>query len=174
MRKEKQFLLDEIKNQLNASNDFVITSYEGIDPNTAADFRTSIVDSGGLFCVVKKRVFLKAAKEAGITIDKEMLKGHIGIVYSREDTIAIAKAVYKFKKDNDKLLDVLGGLFEGKLCSPSDLEEISTLPSQDEMRAQFLGVLEAPLSGLVSVMEAAMSGVVSCMDQQVQKKESQQ
>ena len=116
----------------------------------------------------------KAAKEAGITIDKEMLKGHIGIVYSREDTIAIAKAVYKFKKDNDKLLDVLGGLFEGKLCSPSDLEEISTLPSQDEMRAQFLGVLEAPLSGLVSVMEAAMSGVVSCMDQQVQKKESQQ
>lgn len=174
MRKEKQFLLDEIKDQLTTSNDFVITSYQGIDPNTAADFRMSIVDSGGLFCVVKKRVFLKAAAEAGITIDKEMLKGHIGIVYSGEDTVATTKAVYKFKNANDALLDVLGGLFEGKLCSPSDLKEISTLPSQEQMRAEFLGVLEAPLSGVVSVMEAAMSGVVSCMDQQVQKKESEQ
>lgn len=174
MRKEKQFLLDEIKDQLIASNDFVITSYRGIDPNTVADFRMSIVDSGGLFCVVKKRVFLRAAEEAGITIDKEMLKGHIGIVYSSEDTVATTKAVYKFKKENDELLDVLGGLFEGKLCSPSDLKEISALSSQEQMRAEFLGALEAPLSGVVSVMEAAMSEVVSCMDQQVQKKESEQ
>lgn len=174
MRKEKQFLLDEIKQHLSASNDFVITSYQGIDPNAAAGFRMSIVDSGGLFCIVKKRVFLKAAAEVGIAIDKEMLKGHIGIVYSGDDTIATTKAVYKFKNENDKLLDVLGGQFEGKLCSPSDLKEISTLPSQEQMRAEFLGVLEAPLSGIVSVMEAAMSGVVSCMDQQVQKKESEQ
>jgi len=174
MRKEKQFLLDEIKEQLSASNDFVITSYQGIDPNTAADFRMSIVDSGGLFCVVKKRVFLKAAEEAGIEVDKEMLKGHIGIVYSGEDTVATTKAVYKFKKENDKLLDVLGGQFEGKMCSPNDLKEISALPSQEQMRGEFLGVLEAPLSGLVSVMEGAMTGVVSCMDQQVQKKESEQ
>jgi large subunit ribosomal protein L10 len=174
MRKEKQFLLNEIKDQLSESNDFVITSYQGIDPNTASGFRMSIVDSGGVFCVVKKRVFLKAAAEAGIKIEKEMLKGHIGIVYSGEDTIATTKAVYKFKKENDGLLDVLGGLFEGEICSPSDLKEISALPSQEQMRSEFLGVLEAPLSGVVSVMEAAMSGVISCMDQQVQKKESEQ
>ena len=49
MRKEKQFLLDEIKERLSQANDFVITSYQGIDPNTASDFRMSIVDSGGLF-----------------------------------------------------------------------------------------------------------------------------
>ncbi|MDJ0651611.1 MAG: 50S ribosomal protein L10 [Simkaniaceae bacterium] len=174
MRKEKQFLLDEIKDKLNQPNGFVITSYQGIDPNTASDFRMSIIDSGGLFCIVKKRVFLKAAKEAGIEIDKEILKGHIGIVYSGKDTIATTKAVYKFKKENDKLLDVLGGQFEGKMCSPNDLKEISALPSQEQMRAEFLGVLEAPLSGLVSVMEGVMTGVVSCMDQQVQKKESEQ
>lgn len=174
MRKEKQFLLDEIKDQLSSSKDFVITSYQGIDPNTASGFRDSIVDSGGLFTVVKKRVFLKAAIEAGLEIDKEMLKGHIGIVYSGEDTIATTKAVYKFKKENDKLLDVLGGLFEGKVCSPEDFREISALPSQEQMRAEFLGVLEAPLSGIVSVMEGAMAGVVSCLDQKAQQKESEQ
>ncbi|MCB1109588.1 MAG: 50S ribosomal protein L10 [Chlamydiia bacterium] len=174
MRKEKQFLLDEIKEKLSESSSFVLASYQGMDPNLTSDFRTSVVETGGLFCVVKKRVFLKAAEEAGLKVDKEMLTGHIGVVYSGEDTVATTKAVYKFKKDNDKLLEILGGLFEGKMCSPEDLKEISQLPSKEEMRAQFLGVLEAPLSGVVSVMEAAMSGVISCMDQKVQKEESQQ
>ena len=169
MRKEKQFLLDEIKDRLSSSKDFVITSYQGIDPNTVSDFRDTIVASGGLLTVVKKRVFLKAAQESGIEIGKEMLKGHIGIVYSGEDTVATTKAVYNFKKDNDKLLDVLGGLFEGKMCSPEDFKEISALPSQEQMRAEFLGVLEAPLSGIVSVMDGAMAGVVSCIDQKAQK-----
>ena len=172
MRKEKQFLLDEIKDKLSESTAFVLTSYQGMDSNKTSDFRTSVVESGGLFCVVKKRVFLKAAEEAGLAIDKEMLSGHIGVVYSGEDTVATTKAVYNFKKKNDKLLDVLGGLFEGKICSPEDLKEISKLPSAEEMRAQFLGVLEAPMSGVVSAMEATMSGVVNCMDQKVQNEES--
>jgi len=174
MRKEKQFLLDEIKEKLSESTSFVLTSYLGMDPNTTSDFRTSVVGSGGLFCVVKKRVFLKAAEEAGLSINKKMLSGHIGVVYSGEDTVATTKAVYDFKNKNDKLLDVLGGLFEGKMCSPEGLEEISKLPTQGEMRAQFLGVLEAPMSGVVSAMEATMSGVVSCMDQKVQNEESKQ
>ncbi len=174
MRKEKQFLLDEIKEKLDQSSSFVLMSYQGMDPNLTADFRSSVIQTGGLLSVVKKRVFLKAAAEAGIAIDKEMLKGHIGIVYSGDDVAATTKAVYTFKKANDELLDVLGGLFEGKICSPKDLKEISELPSMEEMRAQFVGVLEAPLSGLVSIMEAVQSGVVSCMDQKVQKEESQQ
>ena len=99
------------------------------------------------------------------------IKRYYGIFKSK---LMIKILKYKFKKENDKLLDVLGGQFEGKMCSPSDLKEISALPSQEQMRAEFLGVLEAPLSGLVSVMEGAMTGVVSCMDQQVQKKESEQ
>lgn len=174
MRKEKQFLLDEIKDKLSESSAFVLTSYSKIDPNMASDFRMSVVETGGLFCVVKKRVFLKAAEEAGISIDKEMLKGHIGVIYTGEDTVATTKAVYKFKKANGELLEVLGGRFEGKMFSPEDLKEISALPSKEEMRAQFLGVLEAPMSGVVSVMESAMSGVIGCMDQKVQKEESKQ
>ena len=169
MRKEKQFLLDEIKEKLSESSAFVLTSYQKMDPNTASDFRDSVVESGGLFCVVKKRVFLKAAKEAGLEVDETTLQGHIGVVYSGEDTIATTKVVYKFKKANKDMLDVLGGLFEGKMCSPDDFTEIAKLPSTDEMRAQFLGVLEAPMSGLVSVMEAVPAGVLSCIDQKESK-----
>ena len=172
MRKEKQFLLDDVKDTLNQFQDFVITSYNRLDPNTAADFRTSIIESGGCFSVVKKRIFLKATQEVGITIDQKMLKGHIGIVYSGKDLIATTKVIYQFKEKKAGLLDVLGGQFEGKPCLPSDLQEIAALSSQEQMRAELLGVFEAPLSGLLAAFEAAMTGVVSCIDQQVKKKES--
>lgn len=169
MRDEKQFLLDEIKDQLADSSAFVLTSYQGISPNLTEEFRAAVYETGGLFKVVKKRVFLKAAEEAGVSVDKESLKGHIGIIYSGEDTVATTKAIYKFTKDNAGLMEVLGGLFEGKMCSPDDFKEISKLPSQEQMRAEFLGVLEAPMSGTVGAMEALLSGLVSCIDQKSQK-----
>lgn len=174
MRKEKQYLLDEIKEKLKESNAFVLTSYQGIDPNVTSEFRISLFEAGGVLCAHKKRIFLKAAEELGLEIGKEMLKGHLGVVYAGEDSVATTKAVFKFKKDNDMQLEILGGLFEGKICSPDVLKEVSMLPGKEEMRAQFVGVLEAPLSGLVSVMEASASELVSCLDQKVQKEESPQ
>ena len=172
MRKEKQLLLNEMKDKLNESKGFLITSYQGINPNVASDFRTAIIDTQSLFCVVKKRVFLKAVEQLGIKVDRETLKGHIGIVYAGNNPIATTKVVYKFKQENNQFFDVLGGQLEGEPCSSSQLKEIAMLPSHEEMRAQFVATLEAPLSGLVSVIELAMKGVISCIDQQVHKKES--
>ena len=169
MRKEKQFLLDEIKQLLDGSSAFILTKYQGLDPNLASEFRMSVVETGGLYHVVKKRVFLKAAKEAGVSVDEEALNGHIGIVYPGQDTVATTKAVYNFTKGNAGLMEVVGGLFEGKLCSPEDFKQISQLPSQEQMRAEFLGVLEAPMTGTLGAMEALLSGVVSCIDQKAEK-----
>ena len=174
MNIEKQLLVNEIKESFNASSSFIIARYTGMDPNLAASFRTSLMQSGGTFSVVKKRLFLKAAEELGFEIDRQSLTGHLGIIYAGDDTIATTKVLFKFKKEHDKKLDVLGGHFEGKMRSADEILEISNLPDKDEMRAQFLGVLEAPLSGIVSVMEAAMSGVISCIDQKVEKEESKQ
>ena len=169
MRKEKQFLLDEIKDQLADSNAFLLTSYQGMSPNLTSEFRKSVFETGGFFKVVKKRVFLKAAAEAAVSVDSDSLKGHIGIVYAGKDTIATTKDIYKFTSDNKDLLEVLGGLFEGKMCSPQDFKEISQLPSLEQMRAEFLGVLEAPMSGTVGAMEALLGGLISCVDQKAQK-----
>ena len=70
MRKEKQFLLDEIKDKIDAiQSDSSLTKYERVNPNMAADFRVALVKSGGDFEVVRKRIFVKAAQAAGITID---------------------------------------------------------------------------------------------------------
>ena len=172
MKAEKQFLLDEIKEQIEASQAMVLTSYKSFEANTNADFRDMIAETGADFEVVKKRVFLKAAKESGIEFDKESLDGHVAVVFAKEDPVKTTKAVVKFGKDHKEILEVLGGHFEGKNITKDEVKELSKLPSMDQMRAQFVGLLQAPMSQTLGVMHSLLTSVMHCLDQKAKKEEN--
>ena len=164
MRKEKQLLLDDIKDKLNQAKGFILTRYSKLDPNLASQFRTSLHKSGGDFEIIRKRILMKAADAAGCTIDRALLDGHIGIIFADIDLLQTSKAVFKFKSENEEVLDVIGGRFEGQFHSAKDIEALSKLPTQDEMRAQFLGLLEAVPSHTLSVFEALLESRGSSSD----------
>ena len=169
MRPEKQLLLDEIKQKMDGSKAFVLTSYKQLNPNVSSKFRQTLGKSKGSFEVVRKRILLKAAQAAGVTLDASLLEGHIGVVFAEDDAVETTKAFFQFTEENADLFQVLGGQFEGQLCSPKDVEKISKLPSQAEMRSQFLATLEAPLSQTLAVMEALLTSVVHCLDNKSQQ-----
>ncbi|MBI2743493.1 MAG: 50S ribosomal protein L10 [Chlamydiales bacterium] len=168
MRPEKQLLLDEIKQKIDSSKAFVLTKYSRLSPNVSAHFRQSLGKSGGSFEVVRKRILIKAAQAAGISLDGETLKGHIGVVFADADVVQTTKAFYEFSKENAEVFQVLGGQFEGKIVSAKDVEQISKLPSQLEMRAQFLATLEAPLGQTLAVMQALLTSVIYCVENKSQ------
>jgi len=171
MRKEKQLLLDEMKGQIDRANSFVIMQYAGLSANKANDFRNQIAKVGGNVEVVRKRVLIKAAKEQGIELDLDLLPGHVGLVFGGNDPLETAKCVFKFGQD-EKTIQVIGGRFEGQLYNAADMEMLSKLPSKDEMRAQFLATLEAPMSHTLSVMDAIMCSVIHCLKNKCEKESS--
>lgn len=164
MRDEKQLLKQEIKDKMDHYGSFVIMQYVGLAANAANDFRREIGKMGGDVEVVRKRVLVKAAEDAGIQLDPASLTGHIGIVFLGQDPLETTKAVFKFSQDREKAIQVLGGLFDGRLYAGADVEKLSQLPSLDEMRAQFLGTLEAPMAQTLAVMEALLASVMYCLD----------
>jgi len=167
MRPEKSILLKEIKDKIDASKALVLATYSKMSPNTAANFRVNIGKTGGTFEVVKKRILIKAAEQAGFSLDHGMLRGHIGVVFAEEDPVQTTKCLYDFAKENEKILDVLAGRFEGVLCSAKDVELISKLPGRDEMRSQLLGLFEAPMSQTLAVMESLLCSVPYCLENKV-------
>ncbi len=169
MRQEKQLLLDEIKDKIKEANALVLTRYQKLAPDLSADFRTKLLEVGGTFSVVKKRVLIKAAKEGGITLDPEMLEGHIGIMFASEDPISSTKVLFEFAKENKDNMEILAGQFEGRFCNAQDVKAISELPSQNEMRSQFLGLLEAPMSETLSVMESLLTSIMHCLENKSQQ-----
>jgi|NOAtaT_5_FD_contig_31_5292025_length_1044_multi_3_in_0_out_0_2 large subunit ribosomal protein L10 len=174
MRQEKQLLLDEVREQLEKFNSFVILSYSKLSANSANDFRRIIAKNGGSLEVVRKRVLIKAAEAAGVKLDLSTLPGHIGLVFAGPDALETTKLVFKFRQDVPNTVEVVGGKVDGLMYSGADIETLSNLPSKDEMRAQFLGTLEAPLSQTLAVMEAILTSVVYCLDNKSKQEGSDQ
>jgi large subunit ribosomal protein L10 len=168
MREEKQLLLDEVKDQIQQFNSFVIMSYVGLTANRANDFRRAIAKSGGSVEMVRKRVLIKAAIAAGVTLDLAQLPGHIGLVFTGTDPIETAKVVFKFSVETKKAIQVVGGRIDGQLYGGADVETLSKLPGKNEMRAQLLATFEAPMSQTLAVMEALLTSVVHCLNNKCQ------
>ena len=121
----------------------VVTRYKQIAPNDSWSLRENLAKNDSIFEVVKKRVFLKALKEAGINVKDHKLEGHIGVLFTKEDSVGPTKAVFEYSKANGDTLEVVFGHVDGQYCSAEDVKALSKLPSKDEMRAQLLSTFEA-------------------------------
>lgn len=165
MRKEKELLLNEIKDKIDASTSMLVTSYSKLEPNQSWQLREELNKSGSVLEVVRKRVFLKAAEKSGLKIDESLLAGHIGVVFvTQPDAMPTAKAVFKFSGENANILQIVCGQIDGKIMPGAEIEVLSKLPGLDEMRAMFLGLLTSPMSHMLSVMEAAIAGPLSVIE----------
>ncbi len=164
MRKEKQIHLDQIHKEIEDSSAMMLMSYQSMGANVTASFRSQLNKAGGKLTVVPKRVFIKAAKKSGIEFDKKQLQGHVGVIFADDDPVAPAKVLFEYQKNNKDNVQILGGEFEGSKISSEDVEQLAKLPGIQELRAQFVGVLEAPLSGLLSVQEALLTSVMHCLE----------
>lgn len=163
MRQEKQLLLDEVKEQIEQFNSFVIMRYSSLNANAANDFRRELAKNGGNLEIVRKRVLIKAAEAAGVKLSLKELPGHIGLVFTGNDPIETTKLVFKFGQDT-KAVEVVGGRLDGLMYNGAEIEMISKLPSKDGMRAELLSVFEAPMAQTLAVIEAVLSSVVYCLD----------
>lgn len=164
MRKEKELLKTDVQSKISKHDAFVIMQYAKLSANAANDFRREVNKFGGEVEVVRKRILVKAAKEAKVDLDKKILEGHVGLILLGQDPLEATKAVMKFSQDRDNAIKILLGRFDGKLYQGNDVERLAKLPGKDEMRAQLLSVFEAPMSQTLAVMEALLSSVVYCLD----------
>jgi large subunit ribosomal protein L10 len=168
MQAEKQFLLDDLKAQVKAAPAFIITAYSRQPANAAYEYRQRLLKVDGHLEVVRKRVFAKAAEQAGCPLTGE-LEGHIGVVFAHGDFAETSKVVCAAAGEGDSHVRVLGGWYEGRLYGAADIQKIATLPSMPEMRAQLLGVFEAPMAELLAVCEALLSSVPHCLQNKAEQ-----
>lgn len=165
MRKEKQLLLDEVKCHFDQYPAFLVISYRSLTANKANEFRCEIAKLGGNVEMVPRRMLCKAAETVGVRLDLQTLQGHLGVVFAATDPIETTKSVIKFSKANGQVIDVLAGQFEGQLYHAADVAKLATLPGKQEMRAQLLATLEAPMSQTLAVMEALLTSVMYCLEE---------
>src|SRR5438445_13308938 len=108
MNKDKQLLLDEIKDQITRSGAFITLQYTKVSANRANNFRRELAKVGGNFEIVKKRLFIKVLESMGLKCNLSDLPGHVGLVFAGQDPIDTTKAIVNFSKTNENAFTLIG------------------------------------------------------------------
>ncbi|MFZ2602447.1 MAG: 50S ribosomal protein L10 [Candidatus Omnitrophota bacterium] len=165
----KEVSENKIKENLKGSDSFFVLGYSGLSSPDITALRQSLKGAKSNLFVVKNSVARRALKSSGLELIIKAVEGPCGFVFIKEEPVEASKILCNFKKDHDKL-QLEGGLLKDKLLDKSGIEALAKLPSKEVLRAQVVGTLNAPISGLVIVLNQVLKKFVICLDQIKQKK----
>jgi large subunit ribosomal protein L10 len=170
-RDQKAVAIEEIATQIDESNAIFAVDYRGISVPQVAELREKLRDADATFKVVKNSLTERAADQAGAETLKDYLAGPTALTFVRGDAATAAKAIADYAKAT-QLLPFKGGVMDGSTLDVDQLRSLSRLPSREVLYGQLVGVVAAPVGGLVRSLAALVGGLASALGQVQQKKES--
>lgn len=170
-RDEKQQSVAELTAELGSTTNAFVLEFKGITVPQVTELRRQIRDTRSKYVVVKNTLALIAVKDSPMKALSEYFSGPTAVAYG-DDAVALAKALTKFAKDVPAALTFKGALLDGKAVPASQIEEIASLPSREELVSRLLFMLQTPMRHLVTVLSANQRNLAVVLDQIAKAKES--
>lgn len=159
----KEELVTQYQELIENSRAIFMTEYTGMSVKAMESLRQVVRESNGAFHVTKKTLLKLALEESGKPVPEELMNGQLAAGFAIEEVPTMAKALVKFAKD-EEALTLVGGIFGNEVLSFAQVEALADLPSLPEVRAQILGLLNAPAQNIVSVLTNGVRQVVNVID----------
>ncbi|AYF45906.1 MULTISPECIES: 50S ribosomal protein L10 [Halobacteriovorax] len=152
-RAEKDVIIEGLNKKITDANAIFLTNVIGLPSNDANALRKSVRDADGTLVVTRNSLFSKAA--AGTDAEELLsgLKGTQAVAFAFGDAPGVAKALKECGKEFE-LVELRGGLLDGKALTPAEVNAIADLPSRDEMLGTLLATFNAPISAFARVLNA--------------------
>jgi len=152
-----------------ATNAFLI-DFKGITVPQVTELRKQVRESGSDYIVVKNTLALIAVKDSPLTELKQHFSGMTAVAYNTTDAVALAKALTKFAKDVPAV-QFKGALLNGQVVPATEIQNIASLPTKEELVSKLLFLLQSPMRGLVTVLQANIRNLAVVLDQIAKQKE---
>lgn len=140
---DKQQLVAEVNEVAATAHSAIAAEYRGLSVAQMTEFRNNARNEGVYVRVVKNTLAKRAVEGTEFECLSEALSGPLVLAFSREDPGAAARVVKDFSKENEHLVTKAVAI-GGELYGAQDLSRLASLPTLDQARGLFLGVLQAP------------------------------
>lgn len=160
---QKQETVKDLGAKLRDVKSLVFASYEKLPTKAIESLKKKLKAEGVGYVVVKKTLLKRALADAGFTFDVKTIPGNFATVLGITDEVAPARIVAEFRKQNEAL-EIVGGVFEGKLMPAADVKALAVLPSKAALLARVVGSIQAPVSGFVNVLAGSLRGLVGVLN----------
>ncbi len=162
-RREKEELLEKLKELFKNKTAIYFTDYTGIDAVTMNLVRKTLRREHSLLKVIKNRIAKMALESVNIEIPEEVLKGPTAVIVTQHDPIVPARNIKKFK-DEDIPFKIKGAYIEGKFYKKEEVEKLSKIPPREELLSMLVGGLEGVIGNLVFVLEIKMREFIAILE----------
>jgi large subunit ribosomal protein L10 len=169
-RSEKERIVAEVADRASRAVGMYLADFTGVTVEEETELRREFRRAGIEYRVVKNTLAKKALEQVtGFDRVYDMLVGPTGIAFSYDDAVVPAKIIKKFKDKSGKL-NLKIAVLEKQIFEGTQLDQLSRLPSRNELMAGIVGSLQAPISGVVGAIGAVLRDLVSVVDAIEKKK----
>jgi large subunit ribosomal protein L10 len=169
-KEDKERVVAELTEKLRTAETLFVADYRGLTMPQIDALRGKLLENGARLSVVKNTLTRRAAEAAGADALLALLEGPSAIAFieAEGDMVAVAKALADSARET-KVLEIRGGVMQGREISASSIEELAKLPPLDVLRGQVLGAIIAPLSAIAALVNAPLQNLYGLLDARIEQ-----
>ena len=148
----KKPIVDEIAATIKDAQTVVLVDYRGLTVEQDTNLRKQLREAGVSYKVYKNTFMNFAFKGTDCEGLTDLLEGPNAMATCDTDATAAARVLCKFAK-TAPALEIKGGVVEGTVYDAKGIEQISNIPSREELLSRLLGSMQSPVTNLARVLK---------------------
>ena len=147
----KQPIVQAIAEDVKDAASVVLVDYRGLTVAQDTELRKQLREAGVIYKVCKNTMMKRAFEGTEFAGLEEYLEGPSALVVSKDDATAPARIICKFAKTAEAL-EVKAGVVEGNVYDAAGINELSKVPSREELLGKLLGSIQSPITNFARVL----------------------
>lgn len=148
----KKPVVDEISASIKDAQAVVLVDHRGLTVEQDTELRKQLREAGVTYKVYKNTMMNFAFKGTDFESLTTYLSGPSAMAVSKDDATAPARVLCKFAKTAEAL-EIKGGVVEGVVYDAKGIENVSKIPSREELLSKLLGSIQSPITNFARVMK---------------------
>lgn len=170
-RPEKVKIVEETKAIVSDSEIAIVADYRGLSVDQIGTLRDQLREGDTVCKVLKNTLVSIALKESNVQFNDDLLAGPSMFIFGKTDPVFPAKVATEFAKKNE-FFKIKGGFLNNKQIAAADIKNLANLPSREQLIAQVIGTMNAPIRGLVTVLSGPARNLVYALEAIKKQKET--
>jgi len=167
----KKEVVAEFSARLAKAQAIVLAEYRGLPVEKITQLRAKARASGVYLRVLKNTLARRAVQGTPFEKLADQMIGPLAYGVS-DDPVSAAKLLHAYAKENDKLV-IKGGAIPGQVMNAKEVGNLAALPSREELLAQLMGTMLAPVTTFVQTLNQVPSKFVRTLAAVRDQKEQQ-
>lgn len=168
---KKKEIVTQLHEDLKKSKIVIVTDFKGLDVAAVTKLRSQLTKENIDYRVIKNTLLRRASENTSVAVLNDLFKGPSAVAISYDDPVSPAKILTKFAEENKKL-EIKGGVMDGKAIDFNGIKALSSLPSREVLLSQLLSVMNAVPTGIVQVLAAVPRNMMNVLNSLKEKNEA--